>query len=381
MTNSHSDKKYVNPYNNSPGAYLPNWMMRRKEMSPGHKLCYARLTQYAGRNGIAFPKQETLAHELGVSVRQTRRYLEELESNFNLLESVQRGKRTSNEYHFLHHDWMKEDDTKDFERVSSSQDGDRSNMSYHPEKCEDIYVRCDRTYMSSPIIKEDLKDKRGKFTDKTFPTQCVSSGNAPPKNSKKKVKKNIGCSTDSLSVSSRKRGTRLEKDWELPKEWRDWAIGIWLMNDQIDSMEIEFKNYWLSTTQSATKLDWERVWQNWCRREARFQKIKIKTQKETPKNEESSKQVDIPQTSLQSDDPIIQKWYDLQEKLKILVSEPTYKSWLDPSVFQYLGINSSGKHVFKALNGFCRDQIEFRFKRELKTILDIDDEDIIEITT
>src|ERR1700728_1046705 len=259
MTNSHLDKKYVNPYNNSPGAYLPNWMMRRKEMSPGHKLCYARLTQYAGRNGIAFPKQETLAHELGVSVRQARRYLEELESNFNLLESVQRGKRTSNEYHFLHHRWMDEEDIKYFEHVSSK-NSDRTDMSAHPEKCEDRYVLCDRTNMSAPIIKEDLKDKRGKLIDKNFPTACVSKGNAPSPNFKKKVKENIGCSTDSLSVSSRKRGTRLPDDWELPDEWKEWAISIWLVTEQIESMAIKFKNHWLSTTKNATKLNWERTW-------------------------------------------------------------------------------------------------------------------------
>jgi len=79
----------------------------RREVSQGAKLCYARLAQFAGKDGECFPKQETLAAELGVSERQGRAYLTEL-GEFALVETEQHGLCTSNNYHFLDHVWMHE---------------------------------------------------------------------------------------------------------------------------------------------------------------------------------------------------------------------------------------------------------------------------------
>lgn len=69
---------------------------------------------------------------------------------------------------------------------------------------------------------------------------------------------------EETNVSSKKTGTRLPENWELPKDWGDWAIGRgW--SEQIVRLESEkFKNYWLSLSgRQAIKLNWERTWQNW----------------------------------------------------------------------------------------------------------------------
>lgn len=63
-----------NPY----GSFVPNALMRWNGVSPGAKLAYARLAQFAGEDGECFPSQETLASELGVSVVQVKRYVKEL---------------------------------------------------------------------------------------------------------------------------------------------------------------------------------------------------------------------------------------------------------------------------------------------------------------
>ncbi len=44
------------PYKGSIGSMLGNWLGCRKEISSGAKLVYARLAQFAGKDGNCFPK-------------------------------------------------------------------------------------------------------------------------------------------------------------------------------------------------------------------------------------------------------------------------------------------------------------------------------------
>ena len=88
-------------------ALVPNWLLRRTEISQGAKLAYARLAQYAGKDGECFPRQRTLAAELGVCERTAHRYLHEL-IKFNLIESDRPGLGASNSYFFLEHPWIHE---------------------------------------------------------------------------------------------------------------------------------------------------------------------------------------------------------------------------------------------------------------------------------
>ncbi len=102
-------KHTINPYRKWIGCQIPNWLLKRTEPSQGAKLCYGRLTQYAGKNGKAFPKQKEIAKELGVSSDRTvRKYLKELQ-DYGLIKIRQMGKKQSNTYHFLNHKWMEGD--------------------------------------------------------------------------------------------------------------------------------------------------------------------------------------------------------------------------------------------------------------------------------
>ncbi|MGD0884352.1 MAG: helix-turn-helix domain-containing protein [Thermodesulfovibrionales bacterium] len=127
-------KKYINPYNLFVGSFLPNWLLKHEEISPGAKLCYARLAQFAGRDGECFPAQTTLAAEIGTGERQIRRYLSELEDQ-GLIDIVQVGLNQPNHYRFLWHPWMDEDNGAKKEP---------------PGKGERGKDRPDRTYMSTP---------------------------------------------------------------------------------------------------------------------------------------------------------------------------------------------------------------------------------------
>jgi DNA-binding transcriptional ArsR family regulator len=78
-------------------APIPNKILCRRDLSHGAKLCCARLIQYAGKDGKAFPKLTTLVDELGMSKRAVQRFLVELEEN-GLITAKRRGRGQSNIY-------------------------------------------------------------------------------------------------------------------------------------------------------------------------------------------------------------------------------------------------------------------------------------------
>jgi biotin operon repressor len=58
---------------------VPNHMLRSDKISPGAKLTYTMLLSYAWQNDYCFPGQERLAHDMGVTDRSVRTYLQELQ--------------------------------------------------------------------------------------------------------------------------------------------------------------------------------------------------------------------------------------------------------------------------------------------------------------
>jgi hypothetical protein len=96
----------INPWKKFHGSMLPEWLEPRPELSPGAKMCYARLTRYAGNNGKCYPRQKTIASALGVSDRQVRNYLTDL-AKWGLIEQVkQTNKSLPDLVYFLDHPWM-----------------------------------------------------------------------------------------------------------------------------------------------------------------------------------------------------------------------------------------------------------------------------------
>lgn len=87
----------------NPGI-VPLWLLARTEVSPGAKLCFGRLVTYLGGNTIAWPKQETLAEQLGVKTRQVREYLRELETH-HLIETTRGGRGNPAKISLISHPW------------------------------------------------------------------------------------------------------------------------------------------------------------------------------------------------------------------------------------------------------------------------------------
>ncbi len=97
-----------NPWNLFCGLFVPNVLARFPDLSPGAKMLYGRLSQFAGKDGLCFPSQDTLAYELGIGRRQVIRLLKELE-NLKFIQvhkpnGLQKLKHSTNRYAFLWHD-------------------------------------------------------------------------------------------------------------------------------------------------------------------------------------------------------------------------------------------------------------------------------------
>ncbi len=62
-------------------------------------------------------------------------------------------------------------------------------------------------------------------------------------------------------------GTRLPSDWELPAEWRQWAIDTGLDPPTADREGEKFADYWRTKPGAGgRRTEWELVWRNWVRR-------------------------------------------------------------------------------------------------------------------
>lgn len=69
------------------------------------------------------------------------------------------------------------------------------------------------------------------------------------------------------TVDRAARGTRLQDDWTLPDEWRQWASALGLRPNEADREARNFKGYWLNCVGAkGLKLKWDLTWQTWCRR-------------------------------------------------------------------------------------------------------------------
>lgn len=67
-----------------------------------------------------------------------------------------------------------------------------------------------------------------------------------------------------------KRGSRLSEDWELPDDFKAWALAefpAWT-EGFVKQVAARFRDHWIAASgQNASKVDWSGTWRNWCRRE------------------------------------------------------------------------------------------------------------------
>ena len=99
-----------NPFNLFDGAIVPSEILRSGNLLPSEKLVFARLMQFAGGKGRAWPSLEVLAAEVALSAVQTRRCVKALEDK-GLIRRLARSGR-SNYFEFLWHPIYEDADTR-----------------------------------------------------------------------------------------------------------------------------------------------------------------------------------------------------------------------------------------------------------------------------
>jgi hypothetical protein len=113
-----------NPYWVFQGVVAPCWVLKHKRISTSAKLCYIRLLGFAGRDARCYPSLDTLGATLGVSPRQARDYVKELQRAM-LITVEQRGLRKTNVYLFL---WTAEAEQLTNSATSRPDDPDDSGV-------------------------------------------------------------------------------------------------------------------------------------------------------------------------------------------------------------------------------------------------------------
>ncbi len=98
---------YINPYRMFQGIFIPNGVLRLRDLSQSAKLMLGRLFQYAGKDGKCYPSIEKLSLEIGIKVRQGKAVIGELET-YGLIEVVRPTGRDKllhkcNSYFFIDH--------------------------------------------------------------------------------------------------------------------------------------------------------------------------------------------------------------------------------------------------------------------------------------
>lgn len=76
-------------------------------------------------------------------------------------------------------------------------------------------------------------------------------------------------------------GTRLDREWQLPDDWRQWARTTFPQStaESVTTEAETFRDYWIGATgQKARKADWEATWRNWCRRNMATAPIRPRSQ-------------------------------------------------------------------------------------------------------
>lgn len=152
-----------NPYKLFHGIHIPDAVLGLG-VSLGAKVCYGVLAKMAGKRGVCWPRQSTIAESLMVGERQAMRYLDELEE-FGLIERKQIGQGRPNRYYFLSDKLLiePEEPLPEDDPLYEPEDGpDLTDLSVHVRP--DKNVTSNLTQESGPSRKESQEKSHADAT-------------------------------------------------------------------------------------------------------------------------------------------------------------------------------------------------------------------------
>ena len=158
-----------NPYRLFYGAFVPNILLRLKEVTSTEKLFYARLCQFAGKDGECYPSYTLMSEELGITRTQAFNVAQSLvQKEFILIENI-KGKQ--NHYKFLWHPVFEEGAREPWHIVMVDEKDYSNNLNSDPIHCSNGFEYPVQMGLNSTvqmglngsyiISKENHKEKYG----------------------------------------------------------------------------------------------------------------------------------------------------------------------------------------------------------------------------
>lgn len=228
----------INPFKLFNGSFVPEWLMTTSVVSSNAKIIYARLCRYAGENGRCYPKLDELADEVGLPLSTMRRALDELVAQ-RMVETARRGLGLPNDYYFLWHELMGNQDCPD---VNIPDCPPMDNLECPP--------------VSTPISRESGKRVRQENTPVT-PQPGATEKKAPRR------------ANPAIRFTE-----HLGDNPTMPREWAEWAGAEFGWDAaRLRRLWADFSDYWTSGNAAGggRKADWPATWRGHCRRAAERQ--------------------------------------------------------------------------------------------------------------
>ena len=223
-----------NPFLVFNGAWLPNGLLEHTDLSPGAKLAYARLCQFAGQDGLAYPSVATLGEKIGVKERRARELVAELEEAKLIERRPTPGK--TNRFVFLWQQWI----------GTPRQDPAAPAGSRRPPR----------------------QDPAGEETQGRDLNQEAPHLGSPPHDGNGSLFAEPDQETNHEHASKQpRRGTRIERDWRPPPDAWDLGRELGFSDAEIADQLDRFRDHWIAKPgKHGRKLDWAATFRNWLRK-------------------------------------------------------------------------------------------------------------------
>ncbi len=143
------------------------------------------------------------------------------------------------------------------------------------EELAEYHVKAEKNRRIAEEREAKRKEKgttRTRHVDEAPPNQEPVTSNQEP------VTKNQLVIAAAKAPAKAIKGTRLPKDWVLPKAWGMWALEKGLPREKVITEAERFRNYWVAKSgKDASKVDWEATWRNWILKAVEDQASEKKT--------------------------------------------------------------------------------------------------------
>lgn len=218
-----------------------SWVWENGPDAQGDLLILLALADFADDEGKCWPSMASVAKKARMEERSARRAIRRLqERGWLSCEAGQGGRSKTNVY-----------------RVNTVKPG------------HSVPVSDDKPGPTNPGLESGYEaETRTLVTE----TRTLVPLNPDPRVPRTIIEPSIEPSEEKEGARKRTpRGSRLPEDWQLPREWGEWAVSRgWEPDEVIDEAET-FRDYWISQPgQKGVKLDWGATWRTWVKRSQQY---------------------------------------------------------------------------------------------------------------